>query len=175
MKRKWDRAAMRFASAKYVSHQGMIDVTFQNGDHFRIASESVLPRLSQSRPSGSELTNVPDWSKMRISDTCDVIEVPATGTVIEIPWDRIRSLADPDFRMHLAEKTRESSRRLGNHVRSMRLEAGLTRLALAEKVGATREGIADLEVGKSNPDVELIKNIALALGKRLRDFAGSTS
>lgn len=46
MKKTWDRAAMRFASARYVDRQGMLDATFENGDHFLIAVESVLPAAS---------------------------------------------------------------------------------------------------------------------------------
>ena len=45
MKKHWDRAAMRLASARYLDRQGMLDVTFENGDHFLVAEESVLRRL----------------------------------------------------------------------------------------------------------------------------------
>ena len=43
MTKDWDRAAMRFASAQYLARQGMLDVTFANGDHFLLATESILP------------------------------------------------------------------------------------------------------------------------------------
>jgi hypothetical protein len=35
-----------------------------------------------------------------------------------------------------------------------------------------REVLASLEAGKLEPDMGLIENIAIALGKRLRDFVG---
>src|ERR1700722_11815696 len=112
MKKNWDRAAMRFASARYIDRQGMLDVTFENGDHFLIATEAVLPTQTNatSRRDGSRLMNgigpvaPPDWTKMRISETGDVLEIPAGDNMIEIPWDRIRSLADADFRAHLADR-----------------------------------------------------------------------
>jgi len=53
----------------------------------------------------------------------------------------------------------------------MRLEAGLTPVALAEKVGVPREVVANLEAGKIEPQTDLIERIAIALGRRLRDFA----
>ena len=53
----------------------------------------------------------------------------------------------------------------------MRLEVGLTRAALAEKVGVSREVVANLEAGKIEPQTDLIEEIATALGRRLRDFA----
>jgi hypothetical protein len=34
-----------------------------------------------------------------------------------------------------------------------------------------REVIANLEAGKMEPPIDLIEHIAIALGKRLRDFA----
>ena len=51
------------------------------------------------------------WGSMRIGETGDVLEIPAEDTIIEIPWDRIRSIADPEFRAHLAERAHET--RLG--------------------------------------------------------------
>jgi DNA-binding XRE family transcriptional regulator len=176
MEKNWDRAAMRFASARYVDRQGMLDVAFENGDHFLVATESILPTegyVSFKRP-GSRVASPaapPNWSKMRIGETGDVLEVPAGDTVVEIPWDRIRSLADPDFRAHLADRAVERARRIGGRIRAMRLEAGLTPAAFAGKVGVPREVVAELEAGKIEPPTDLIEHIAIALGRRLRDFA----
>ena len=91
--------------------------------------------------------------------------------MVEIPWDRIRSIADPEFRPHLADQAVERARRIGGRIRAMRLEAGLTPAALAEKVGVPREVVANLEAGKIEPQTDLIEHIAIALGRRLRDFA----
>lgn len=179
MKKNWDRAAMRFASAAYVARQAILDVTFANGDHFLVAVESILPWLSDApfTGSGSQVTGgaatVPPlaWARMRIGETGDVLEVPASDTIIEIPWDRIRSIADPEFRAHLAERADERGRRIGGRIRALRLEAGLTPGALAEKVRVSREVVANLEAGKLEPHSDLIEQIAVALGRRLRDFA----
>jgi DNA-binding XRE family transcriptional regulator len=176
MPKNWDRAAMRFASARHVDRQGMLDVTFENGDHFLVATESILPGESHvpfarpgSRP--ARRAGPPDWARMRIGETGDVLEVPAGEDVIEVPWDRIRSIADPEFRAHLAERAEERARRIGGRIRAMRLEAGLTPAALAAKVGVPREALADLEAGKIAPPNDLIEHLALLLGRRLRDFA----
>jgi DNA-binding XRE family transcriptional regulator len=179
MTRTWDRAAMRFASAKYLGREGMLDVTFENGDHFRVAVEAVLPWVSDTtfgraspRTAGSATALVSmTWAKMRIGETGDVLEVPAGDTPIEIPWDRVRAIADADFRTHLTEQARERARRLGGRIQAMREEAGLTPAALAERVGVSREMIANLEAGKIEPQADLIEHIAGVLGRRLRDFA----
>jgi hypothetical protein len=122
MNKNWERAAMRFASARHVDRQGMLDVTFENGDHFLVAVESILPAAgyAPSRHPGSRTANhtvhlaAPDWARMRIGETGDVLEVPAGDNVVEIPWDRIRSTADPEFRAHLADQAAERARRLGD-------------------------------------------------------------
>ena len=67
--------------------------------------------------------------------------------------------------------TAEATRRIGERVRTMRHEAGLTRVTIAEKVGGPQEVIAGLEAGKIEPETDLIEHIAVALGRRLRDFA----
>jgi DNA-binding XRE family transcriptional regulator len=170
MKKNWERSAMRFASAHYVDRQGMLEVTFQNGDRFLVAAESVLPREGYTPLQRTEAPP-PEWAKMRIAETGDVLEVPALDAVIEIPWDRIRSLADPAFRALLADRADERARRIGERIRIWRREAGLTPTVLAEKLGVPREVVANLEAGKIQPPTGLIEDIALALGKRLRDFA----
>ena len=163
MRKNWDRSAMRFASAKYVCRQGMLDVIFENGDQFLVAVESVLSKARNGTPI--------EWANLRIGETGDVLEVPTLDNVIEIPWDRIRAIADPDFRAHLADGSAERARRIGGRIRTMRLEASLTRLELAAKIGVPQEMVAGLEGGKIEPPIDLIEHLALALGRRLQDFA----
>jgi DNA-binding XRE family transcriptional regulator len=179
MKKTWDRSAMRFASVRYARRQRMLDVTFENGDHFLVATEALLPwRTNGPLPhAGSPVkgdrgaAGTPDWAKVRIGETGDVLEVPAAGRLAEIPWDRIRSLADGEFRAHLANQAVERGRRIGARIRAMRVAAGLTRAALAQKTGLRRETVAHLEAAEIEPEIDLLKAIALALGGRLRDFA----
>ena len=178
MKKNWDRTAMRFASVRYMDRQGMLDATFENGDHFLVAVESILPAASRAAlvPSdagrnGAATITPPEWGKMRIGETGDVLEVPAGDAVMEVPWDRIRSVADPAFRAHLADHAVERARRIGEQIRTMRLEAGLTPAVLAERVGVSWQIVANLEAGKIEPGSDLIERVAIALGRRLRDFA----
>ena len=72
---------------------------------------------------------------MRIGETRDVLEVPNGDVVIEIPWDRIRSLADPEFRPYLADHAAERARRIGKRIGAMRRQVGISRVVLADKVG----------------------------------------
>ncbi len=177
MTKNWDRSAMRFTSARYVDRGGMLDATFENGDHFLVPVESVLPTANRDltgplgTANGVVTLRPPDWGRMRIGETGDVLEVPAGAAVVEIPWDRIRSVADPEFRAHLADRAAERARRIGGRIRAMRLEAGLTPAALAEKVGVPRGTVVDLEAGRIEPRSDLIEHVAITLGRQLRDFA----
>jgi DNA-binding XRE family transcriptional regulator len=163
MKKSWDRSAMRFSAAAYLGRQRMLDVTFQNGDRFVVAIESVLSKHRNGTPI--------QWSKLRIGETGDTLEVPARDTVVEIPWDRIRSLADPDFRAHLADRSAERARHLGARMRKLRLDACLTRAQLAATLGIPQKSLASFESGKIAPPSDLLQNLALALGKQLCDLA----
>ncbi len=183
MTKNWDRAAMRIAAASCLDRQGMLDVTFENGDHFLVATETILTGEGRS-PVGCPGSRVgrhaaplppPDWAGMRIGETGDVLEVPATGAVLEIPWDRIRSVADPEFRAHLADRAEERARQIGGRLRAMRLEAGLSLAALAEQVGVPREVVVNLEAGTIEPRSDLIEHIAIGLNRRLRDFSEERS
>lgn len=163
MKKMWNRPAMRFASAKYLRRQKMLEIEFENGDHFLVAVESVLSTARNGKPV--------DWSKVRFAETGDVLEVPERDALLEIPWDRIRAIADPKFRAHLADVSAERARMIGTRIRAMRLEAGLTRSQLAAKMGVPAPTVAGLEAGKMEPTLDLLEHIAAALGRRLRDFA----
>src|SRR5260370_679594 len=66
--------------------------------------------------------------------------------------------------------TYPSPPKIGGRIRAMRLAAGLTPAALAEKVGVPREVVVDLEAGKIEPRSDLVEQIAVAQGRRLRDF-----
>ena len=67
--------------------------------------------------------------------------------------------------------TADRARRIAERVRAMRLEASLTRVMFAEKLGVPRHVIADLEAGKIEPETDLIVYVAIVLGRRLRDCA----
>ncbi len=170
---------MRFAHANYSDRQEMLDITFENGDHFLVAVEAVLPWTSETAVGSTKsrmgvstaIVKPVPWGRIRIGETGDVLEIPANDTIIEIPWDRIRAIADPDFRAHLAERAHERAQRIGGRIRTMRLESGLTVAALADKVGISEDVIANLEAGKIDPETNLIQHIAGVMGRGLRDFA----
>ncbi len=176
MKKTWDRSAMRFASARYLERQCMLEVAFENGDQFRLATESLLPQrmnglLPAARFVPGSKSATPDWARVHIGETGDVLEVPVGKKRLEIPWDRIRALGDADFRAHLTDKATERARALGQRIRALRIEAGLTQAAVAARAGVPRQTVARVEAGRIGVELDLIEPIALALGRGWSDLA----
>jgi DNA-binding XRE family transcriptional regulator len=62
------------------------------------------------------------------------------------------------MRAQLADQADERARRIGSRIRAMRIDAGMTPTALAEKLGVSREAVTNLEVGKLQPQSELIEH-----------------
>jgi DNA-binding XRE family transcriptional regulator len=162
VKTKWDRSAMRFASVAYLARQAMVAVTFENGDRFVVGVHALLAKSNGA---------VIDWKKMRVGETGDVLEAPARGYIVEIPWDRIRAVADPDYQRHLADVAKQRAVQLGKRIRSMRLESKVTRAQLADKLGETTDFVAKLESGKSDSSLDMLNRLARALNKPIRDFS----
>lgn len=62
-----------------------------------------------------------------------------------------------------------SAETLGNHMKALRTEAGLTQAELAAAVGVTRKTINTVENGVFTPSALLALKIARALGKPVEE------
>ncbi len=60
----------------------------------------------------------------------------------------------------------EYSRRLGQRVRTLRGQTGLTRKELAERSRVSERYLASLELGQANPSLEILFRLATALDIR---------
>lgn len=64
--------------------------------------------------------------------------------------------------------------RLGNRVRSLRRERGWTQVEMAEMLGVDRSYLSEIETGKKDPSLRVLKTIAdgfhLSLSQLLRGF-----
>lgn len=64
--------------------------------------------------------------------------------------------------------------RLGNRVRDLRKKRGLTQVELAEMLGVDRSYLSEIETGKKDPSLRVLKTIAdgfkLSLAQLLRGF-----
>jgi transcriptional regulator with XRE-family HTH domain len=61
-------------------------------------------------------------------------------------------------------------RMVGRNVQRLRIKAGLSQAALAERMGVDRSYVSGLELGQRNPTVVTLWHIAEALGVRPHHF-----
>ncbi len=59
---------------------------------------------------------------------------------------------------------------VGRNVKRLRIAAGLTQAALAERMGVDRAYVSGLELGQRNPTVLTLWHITRALGVKLAAF-----
>jgi transcriptional regulator with XRE-family HTH domain len=59
---------------------------------------------------------------------------------------------------------------VGRNVKRLRLAAGLTQAALAERMGVDRAYVSGLELGQRNPTIVTLWHITKALGVTLKTF-----
>lgn len=82
----------------------------------------------------------------------------------ELPWDYVRAFADPEYRARAQEEDRRGKRLLGERLKRLRGETGLSQEALAAKSGISRVTIARLEAGEQDPHYETLLALARGLG-----------
>ena len=55
------------------------------------------------------------------------------------------------------------SKSIGSNIKQFRIEKALSQEELAEKLFVTRQTVSNYEIGKSNPDIDMLQKIAAAL------------
>ena len=58
---------------------------------------------------------------------------------------------------------KDSSKKLGENLKKIRINKNITQTELAEKLGVDKSFVSNLENGKTNPTLSTITNIAQAL------------
>jgi transcriptional regulator with XRE-family HTH domain len=59
---------------------------------------------------------------------------------------------------------KEDSKRLGENLKEIRMSKNITQSELAEKLGADKSFVSNIENGKTNPTLSTITSLAKALG-----------
>ena len=86
------------------------------------------------------------------------------GRQEELPWDYVRAFVDPEYRARAQEEGRRGRQLLGERLKRLRGEAGLSQEALAAKSGISRVTITRLEAGEQDPHYETLLALAQGLG-----------
>lgn len=91
-------------------------------------------------------------------------------------WDEIKEKRLGSEAAHTGYARARRAFELGERVRHLREERGLSQRKLAEKVGSTQPAIARLEAGGVAPSIQTLERIAAALGRELVvDFSNPPS
>ena len=62
------------------------------------------------------------------------------------------------------QNTRDITRRFGERIKTLRVQAGLTQMTLASRCNLDRTYLSGIERGVRNPTLEIISTIAAGLG-----------
>lgn len=73
-------------------------------------------------------------------------------------------------RPRLAASIRREQGRFGKRIRSLRMERGLSQMALAELVGVHLNSINKIELGDGNPTLATVVALGEALGVSVREL-----
>jgi DNA-binding XRE family transcriptional regulator len=131
---------------------------------FRVALEDGQILLLQRPIPEDDLTEVLDVYIEGDGEVFTVIQV--SGNEFSVPWDVVQSLATGKT----GDQNTEIGKRIGNRVRALRKQRGLTQDQLAKMASVKRPNISRLEAGKHVPGIILIQRLADSLQVRISDL-----
>jgi DNA-binding XRE family transcriptional regulator len=131
---------------------------------FRVALEDGQILLLQRPIPEDDLTEVLDVYIEGDGEVFTVIQV--SGNEFSVPWDVVQSLATGKT----GDQNTEIGKRIGNRVRALRKQRGLTQDQLAKMASVKRPNISRLEAGKHVPGIILIQRLADCLQVRISDL-----
>ncbi len=142
--------ADRLINSARVLSQG-IEITFADGRSGVIPFDDIRG-IDRERLAGVEL---PSQHVLILRD--------ANDESVDIPWDFARHYCDPAHRERSEAATSRGRTRLGNRVRDLRKQAGMTQQQLATAAGIGRVTLVRIESGSYSPRFRTLDAIARAL------------
>jgi putative transcriptional regulator len=133
-------------------------------DAFRVALENGQIILLQRPLPEDDFTDVLDVYIEGDGEVFTVIQL--SGNEFSVPWDVIPSLVTGKTKGQNAD----IGKRIGNRVRDLRKQRGLTQDQLAKMVDVKRPNISRLEAGKHVPGILLIQRLADCLHVKIADL-----
>lgn len=109
-------------------------------------------------------------NRVELPNPYEIIIGTEEGRTIEVPWDFARGYCDPQFQEREREQARQGQAQLGERIRKLRKQAGLTQKELAERSGIGRVTLSRLERGDHSPRYGTLVALAEALGVSVTDL-----
>lgn len=102
----------------------------------------------------------------------------ASGKKMEVMSDLILHHCEPKYEFYrksrnykdVEQKSREKGKTAGKRVKAIRISKGITQAQLSEMTGIQRPNLSRLENGKTNPNIETLSRIALALDTTMAEL-----
>lgn len=138
---------------------GTLEVHFADGAEATVAADRfVRTPLSRAR-----------WSEVR--HTAHDIVVPAPEGEVEISWMDVRAQSDPSFANYLMQTADEEAQRIGQRLRALREQRGMTAKKVAESAGIAPLSLSRIELGRHDVVYRTLRRILAAMNYTLRDLA----
>ena len=146
------KSADRLINSARVLSQG-IEVTFADGRSGVIPFGDIRG-IDQERLEGIELPT-----------QHELILRAATGETVDIPWDFARHYCDPAYQEQSEAAASRGRSRMGQRVRDLRKQAGMTQQQLANAAGIGRVTLVRIESGSYSPRFRTLDALARALNR----------
>ena len=138
-------------SARVLPHG--IEVAFADGRSGVIPFDDIRG-IDRERLAGVEL---PTQHVLILRDT--------NGEPVDIPWDFARHYCDPAYRERSEAAASRGRSRMGQRVRDLRKQAGMTQQQLADAAGIARVTLVRIENGSYSPRFQTLDALARALSR----------
>ena len=158
----------RLKKVTYVEEEKAFRVVFNNGNKY------LFPRkYLKEQDDGSKVVSV----RLVLYGFGFNVKL-ASGKKMEVMSDLILHHCEPNYEFYkksrkckeVKQQSREKGKTAGKRVKVMRISKGITQAQLSEMTGIQRPNLSRLENAKTNPNIETLSKIAIALDTTIAEF-----
>ena len=158
----------RLKKVTYVEEEKAFRVVFNNGNKY------LFPRkYLKEQDDGSKVVSV----RLVLYGFGFNVKL-ASGKKMEVMSDLILHHCEPNYEFYkksrkckeVKQQSRENGKTAGKRVKVMRISKGITQAQLSEMTGIQRPNLSRLENAKTNPNIETLSKIAIALDTTIAEF-----
>ena len=158
----------RLKKVTYVEKANSFSVVFKNGNKY------LFPRkYLKKQDDGSKVVSV-----RIVLYGFGFNAKLASGEKMEVMSDLILHHCEPNYEFYkksrnykeVEQKSREKGKMAGKKVKAIRISKGITQAQLSEMTGIQRPNLSRLENAKTNPNIETLSKIAIALDTTIAEL-----
>ncbi|HEY7034345.1 MAG TPA: helix-turn-helix transcriptional regulator [Thermomicrobiales bacterium] len=98
------------------------------------------------------------------------ISIPTDAEDVEIPWDVLRYMSDPEFRVYWDDVMTDARRKVGERLRELRAARGLSVAELATRAGIDVALLGRIESGDADFNLTIEEQLLTAMGYTFSDL-----